>query len=229
MSKVTFRINDFLIPLLPSEIKVTGGDYKHETYDVIGIGEVTKMTKIQNPSIVSFDSMFPIQRYSFLQGEYHHPSWYIIELNKLQKSQKPIEIQLKGTAMAFTMKCTIQSFTQTIKNKNDVYYSITFKSVKTQQIKLVALPSDEAETKLQQDNLFDEFINNNLNKTETPQDEDGFVEETFYGDEAETFIRKHKLKENCKQEILTYNEKANWKEFQVGDKIKIPKTLLKEE
>jgi hypothetical protein len=117
----------FVLPVNPPDIQISnsGGG---KTFEVSGLGEINV---IQSPKLaeVSFKSIFPNQKYSFVTSEkLYDPTYYVNMILKWMNTKHPIRLVFVGETFDLNLAVSIEKFEwQEIAGSADIEYSISFK------------------------------------------------------------------------------------------------------
>lgn len=118
-------LNNFSIPVLPSEYKVQSSQ-NNQSENIVGIGEVLLKGK-RNLITVSFSSFFPLRRNSSYcrKGRILKPLQYV---NAIERMKQLGAVKLVITGSPIRMDCTIESFEWGESDgTGDIFYTISFK------------------------------------------------------------------------------------------------------
>lgn len=118
-------LNNFSIPVLPSEYKVQSSQ-NNQSENIVGIGEVLLKGK-RNLITVSFSSFFPLRRNSSYcrRGSILKPIQYV---NAIERMKQTGTVKLVITGSPIRMDCTIESFEWGENDgTGDIFYTLSFK------------------------------------------------------------------------------------------------------
>ena len=130
----------FRLPVNPPEIevKIPG---QGKTYRIISLGEINT---IQTPSLseISFESLFPAQRYPFVVGEeLLEPARYVELITEWRRQKKVVRLIVTDGAVDINTLASIEDFTwrEVAGAVGDIEYEMTLKQYRPYGPKLVQI------------------------------------------------------------------------------------------
>lgn len=130
----------FRLPVNPPEIEVEiPGEGK--TYRIVALGEINS---IQTPSLseISFESVFPAQRYPFVVGEeLLEPSSYVEMIDEWRSQKKVVRLIVTDGTVDINMLASIEDFTwrEVAGAVGDIEYEMTLRQYRPYGPKLVEI------------------------------------------------------------------------------------------
>lgn len=111
-------------PVSPGSFEV-GNSYNNGTVNVNSLGDINMLGK-RGLSTLKFDSFFPAQYYSWLDGVPESPYSYVDKIKSFAEMGQPSRISISSTNIS--MNVSIDSFDYSEKDgSSDVYFSLSLK------------------------------------------------------------------------------------------------------
>lgn len=205
----------FIIPVLPEKIEINE-DGDNKTYDVINLGEVSK---INSPKLteINFESYFPLNNGPYVSSEQvFEPSFYITKIKEWREKKQKLRFILVGGQLEINDLFTIESFKYEEHGGEigDIYYSIELKRYKNHVARKVVIVNNNLSK-----------ANSNKVKTKSIRNTDNKKVKTYTvvnGDTLWHISKKFLGDGNRYKEIAKLNNISNPNLIYVGQVLKLP-------